>query len=530
MGRGPARWVAAQGRLPDCDPGQRRCETTPALRTKCGPTGDAGASGGTIDDDLRTALQEEIARLPTKFRLPIVFCYLDGLTQAEAAAHLRCGEATVRRRLVVARQRLHARLARRGFASLSTSATLANAAGAVVPAGSAQATLQAVTRVAAGEALATVVGARVANLTQGGMTLITNGWKGTTLALLSLAALASLARGVGVRDVEKPAQTAKASGSPITESPVPKPSAVVDLAYPPRATKNTDTATTWPMTLAEAFQIALNNSDFVRVFAFNAQNLPTGGVGPARSDIAGTDRRSRSAALVIGRLDHDSFAWRFKSQVMAKLRSVERQYWCLVQAQAQRESSEQAARAGQEILDREKADLDSGRGTLADVAEASQRQEQFHLDLVTRTSDVITTEREFRDVLGLPQADNRRIVPATDPNAELVEFDWETCLGEMMYQQPEIVLHKLAVNELQPAATVPSSAQRQAAGSGRESSKVKDDVRENQRKERQDKLQQLVHAQTHALARSFLEVDANFKQYQTGKRLRGGEAATRCPA
>ena len=285
------------------------------------------------------------------------------------------------------------------------------------------------------------------------------------------------------------------------------------------------------MTLAEAFHIALNNSDFVRVFAFNAQHLPTGGIGPAPSDIAGTERRSRSAALVIGQLDHDSFAWRFKSQVMAKLRSVERQYWCLAQTQVQRESSEQAVRAGQEILDREKAELVKGRGTDADVAEASQRQEQFNLYLVTRTSDVITTEREFRNVLGLPQADNRRIVPATDPTAELVEFDWETCLDEMMYLQPEIVLHKLSVNELQPAATVPAPAQRQAAGAGRESSKVKDDLRESHRKERQDKLQQLVHERTHALARSFLEVDADYKQYKTGKRLcRCGETATRCPA
>ena len=143
---------------------------------------------------------------------------------------------------------------------------------------------------------------------------------------------------------------------------------------------------------------------------------------------------------------------------------------------AQRDSSEKAVHAGQEILDREKDDLATGRGTAADVAEASQRQEQFNLDLVTRTSDVITTEREFRNVLGLPQADNRRIVLATDPTAELVDFDWEICLGEMMYQRPDIVLHKLAVNELQPAVNVPAPAQRQAAGSGRESSKIKDDV------------------------------------------------------
>ncbi len=43
----------------------------------------------------------------------------------------------------------------------------------------------------------------------------------------------------------------------------------------------------------------------------------------------------------------------------------------------------------------------------------SQRLEQFNLDLVTKTSDVITTERQLRNLIGLPPADNRRIVPVT---------------------------------------------------------------------------------------------------------------------
>lgn len=46
----------------------------------------------------------------------------------------------------------------------------------------------------------------------------------------------------------------------------------------------------------------------------------------------------------------------------------------------------------QEILDKEQAKLAAGKGTKADVAEAAQRLEQLNLDLVTRTSDVITTD------------------------------------------------------------------------------------------------------------------------------------------
>ena len=48
-------------------------------------------------------LHEELARLPAKLRLPVVLCYLEGLTHAQAAVELRCGEATLRRRLAEAR-------------------------------------------------------------------------------------------------------------------------------------------------------------------------------------------------------------------------------------------------------------------------------------------------------------------------------------------------------------------------------------------------------------------------------------------
>ena len=66
--------------------------------------------------DLQDALDEEIARLPDRFRVPIVLCYLEGRSNAEATDLLSCPEGTVASRLSTARSRLHARLARRGLA------------------------------------------------------------------------------------------------------------------------------------------------------------------------------------------------------------------------------------------------------------------------------------------------------------------------------------------------------------------------------------------------------------------------------
>jgi RNA polymerase sigma factor (sigma-70 family) len=62
-------------------------------------------------------LHEEIARLPESYRRAVVLCYLEGMTQGQAARELRCGEATLRRRLAGARERLRARLLRGGVSS-----------------------------------------------------------------------------------------------------------------------------------------------------------------------------------------------------------------------------------------------------------------------------------------------------------------------------------------------------------------------------------------------------------------------------
>src|SRR5262249_7367725 len=61
------------------------------------------------------ALDRELARLPDKFRVPLVLCYLEGLTRDEAAHQLGWSPSTLKSRLEQARERLRLRLASRGL-------------------------------------------------------------------------------------------------------------------------------------------------------------------------------------------------------------------------------------------------------------------------------------------------------------------------------------------------------------------------------------------------------------------------------
>jgi len=62
------------------------------------------------------ALHGEISRLPERYRRPLILCYLEGLTHEEAARQLGWPMGTLGVRLMRARERLRARLTRRGLA------------------------------------------------------------------------------------------------------------------------------------------------------------------------------------------------------------------------------------------------------------------------------------------------------------------------------------------------------------------------------------------------------------------------------
>src|SRR5713101_7305266 len=65
--------------------------------------------------DLQPLLDEELSRLPDKYRAVLVLCDLEGKTRKEAARHFNLPEGTVASRLATARAMLAKRLGRNGL-------------------------------------------------------------------------------------------------------------------------------------------------------------------------------------------------------------------------------------------------------------------------------------------------------------------------------------------------------------------------------------------------------------------------------
>ena len=110
-----------------------------------------GGRDGRAADEGWPELHEEVARLPEAYRVPVVLCYLQGLTYDEAADRLRWPIGTLKVRLARARALLRARLIRRGLApTVGFLGSAASVEAAAVPGRLASATVSGATRLAAG--------------------------------------------------------------------------------------------------------------------------------------------------------------------------------------------------------------------------------------------------------------------------------------------------------------------------------------------------------------------------------------------
>lgn len=134
------------------------------------PMPDPAVAEQELWHDMQSLVDQELARLPDKYRVAIVLCDLEGKTRKDAAWQLGCPEGTLAARLARGRAMLAKRLARHGLTVTSgaMAGVLAqNAASASVPTSVVSSTISAASLLVAGQTATGVISPKVAALIDG---------------------------------------------------------------------------------------------------------------------------------------------------------------------------------------------------------------------------------------------------------------------------------------------------------------------------------------------------------------------------
>jgi RNA polymerase sigma factor (sigma-70 family) len=214
--------------------------------------------------DLRPVLDEEVRRLPQRYRAPFVLCYLEGKTYAQAARQLQCRSGTISHQLARARELLRLRLTRRGLtlSAAALAALLAQNRAVAVPGLLVDATVKAALAFAAGKTgAAGAASTPAAALAEGAFTPMF----ATRIKLAALIVLALGLLGLGVATA-RPRGAAGSDPAPVAGQKAGRPKAPTPGANPPKA--------------------AADQKDEAKSMTFTGQVKDQAGKPPPKADLA----------------------------------------------------------------------------------------------------------------------------------------------------------------------------------------------------------------------------------------------------
>ena len=300
--------------------------------------------------DLGPIVWEEVHRLPSKYRDPILLCCLAGHTQDEAARLLSVPVGTVKGRLHRARETLRRRLTRRGVTAPAAglAAWLASkSSAAAIPPPLLASTVQAATALAAGGTLmAGTVPVAALLLTQG--TLRTMMMTKLTTTLGAVLLTGSVVTGLGAYAASRDGEgngSGASSGTPLLATAL--------QAGPASA----------PLKIDESQDQAAKSPDEGRLIQFIQKSPDVDSLKRSRVEAAIASLDAHRKSFEEGTIDIDRYLDAARSLLDSRLAASAS---LGMRAEAMRDYVETL----QGIADREANKNDTGTGSAADLAEA----------------------------------------------------------------------------------------------------------------------------------------------------------------
>lgn len=223
-------------------------------RMRPAPGSDAAEldqTGQVEEDELRETVRREVARLPEKYRIPIILCYLEGLSHLEASERLGWPVGTVRGRMARGRDLLRNRLTRRGVtwsALTTTLMTTSDARSSTIPEALLESTVRAASRCVLTSSLARTLSGPAITLTEGVLSSML--WNKLKFLALAVAGTSVLTAGLAVISRHLPPAASAAENAsvnaharnalrrPVQASPIPVALNSADDAKAQSATAN----------------------------------------------------------------------------------------------------------------------------------------------------------------------------------------------------------------------------------------------------------------------------------------------------
>ena len=181
------------------------------------------------------------------------------------------------------------------------------------------------------------------------------------------------------------------------------------------------------------------------LFALSPQNRNSVDLSFTQPLFRGGGIASNQVPIVVARIDTERSYFQYKDGVQEMVQGIIAAYWSLVFARTDEWARQQQVQQAQFAYDQAEARFQAKTVSRGVVAQARVSLGNFQTALTAARNNVLQREAALRNMLGLPPADGKRLVPVTPPAAERIDFDWESLLQLAEQNRPDVIERKLII-------------------------------------------------------------------------------------